>query len=543
MANLQRLQEFAKEHNFGLTAPLVHNQVVSLAKQWLPQIFFFEQEKFHPISLGEMNSMVKNLFDHLPNNAQNAWRVNLFVRTGENSGADRAFDPPVVHVPDGSIFQPGGNPNAPTTIRSVLRVLNDGISIEEALEHPDADADAVITHGASFRRANQFFGAQKTVSGGEVAVAGDPFRPRAEAGGKPVMTVYASFKNLLDTLEYELAIEEQNELATEEAEKYPPDALRGGFDIAHLLFNRSLANPSPFTPKQRRDILMALIAAEKSNESIEPILKGLPSGWKLNSGAWGALTRYAFLEYEFFYAYNDFERVQDSFFDNEHEGDNEGCCLVFDRRLINLAAAEDDPKDPKLLLLVVPDSIITSVHEEWQHADDMKLIPFFISPPNDPQKLKELVNLAVYVAWGSHATYLTPGEHPLADFQDITSFISDNIPLPLILAFPDSILALLIIALIIEHFDDPKDVTSKDGIRSVPEGTIDEDPAEVSTRLTVMPMTVEDHIYKSDKPEYEELLRLRSFAGTWGGHDDFKNHSPKFETKTGRYFRKLLASL
>ena len=43
------------------------------------------------------------------------------------------------------------------------------------------------------------------------------------------------------------------------------------------------------------------------------------------------MTRFAFLEYYFFYAYNDFERYQTAIFDNEHEGDDEGCCLVFDR--------------------------------------------------------------------------------------------------------------------------------------------------------------------------------------------------------------------
>ena len=47
--------------------------------------------------------------------------------------------------------------------------------------------------------------------------------------------------------------------------------------------------------------------------------------------AWDAVTRFAFLEYYFFYAYNDFERYQTALFDNEHEGDDEGCCLVFDR--------------------------------------------------------------------------------------------------------------------------------------------------------------------------------------------------------------------
>ena len=55
------------------------------------------------------------------------------------------------------------------------------------------------------------------------------------------------------------------------------------------------------------------------------------------------MTRFAFLEYYFFYAYNDFERYQTAIFDNEHEGDDEGCCLVFDRNVINLAASGGVP--------------------------------------------------------------------------------------------------------------------------------------------------------------------------------------------------------
>jgi hypothetical protein len=536
MANLQQLQDFAEKHKFGLTAPLSHKQVESLAKQWLPQIFFFEQEKFHPIALEQKNSMIRDLFDGLPENVKEAWRVNLLVRTGENTGAYQAFNPPVVRVPDGNIVQE--NPNQPTIVRKVYRALNHGgITFEQALEENEADENAVITHGANFERSDHFFGAQETVLGGNVPKKGDPFRPRAEENGQPLMTVYASYKNLLETLKYEVAVEKY----IAEENPYPSNALRGGFDTGSPLFIPS-TEADPFPPEVQRDVLLELIAAFEANESLDPALQKLPAGWELNEVLWQALTRYAFLEFEFFYAYNDFERVQDTFFDNEHEGDNEGCCLVFDRKLINLVAEADDPDNPRLLLLVVPESIITSVHEEQHESDLFKRIPTLHSPPDDPEELKKLVNLAVYVAWGSHATYLTSGSHGLVDFQDMVDFVEDKIPLPLLLAFPEYVLALLIIALIIEHFDDPQDLTSEDGIRSVPEGTSDEDPVTVSTKLNVMPMSLEDHIYQR-KDEYRELLRLRSFAGKWGAHDTLVNHSPKYNTKTGRYFRKLLKNL
>jgi hypothetical protein len=45
------------------------------------------------------------------------------------------------------------------------------------------------------------------------------------------------------------------------------------------------------------------------------------------------------------------------------------------------------------------------------------------------------------------------------------------------------------------------------------------------------------------QPQHADLLRLRAFAGKWGGHDGPIDKSPAFGVKTGRYFRKLLRNL
>jgi hypothetical protein len=37
-------------------------------------------------------------------------------------------------------------------------------------------------------------------------------------------------------------------------------------------------------------------------------------------------------------------------------------------------------------------------------------------------------------------------------------------------------------------------------------------------------------------------LTRRAFPGTWGGHDGLRDHSPKWENKTARYFRKFVHS-
>ena len=46
------------------------------------------------------------------------------------------------------------------------------------------------------------------------------------------------------------------------------------------------------------------------------------------------MTNYVFLEFYFVYAYNDYDEYGDWPFVNVHEGDTEGCCVVFERRPI-----------------------------------------------------------------------------------------------------------------------------------------------------------------------------------------------------------------
>lgn len=273
-----------------------------------------------------------------------------------------------------------------------------------------------------------------------------------------------------------------------------------------------------------------MIAFHESGGGAEPTP---PLGWRLNRRAWNAVTRFAFLEYDFFYAYNDFERYQTALFDNEHEGDNEGCCLVFDRNVLNIAATAGDPD---ALLRAVPHSIITSVHEEYQDGDIIKVISPPLPIPDDPPA-RDRVPFTVYIAGGSHATYLTPSNHDLVDFGDYLGWIEEN---PAILLLGPVLIPALIILSIIEHFIDTEDFTSDDGIRTGPEEVVGSHEAAVGNRLIVLPMSADNHIYM---PANEELLRLRSFAGKWGGHDGVVDKSPVFRSKTGRYFRKLLGQV
>ena len=532
MADLETLRQFAADHDFGLTAPLTHRQVVRLAEYWLPEMRFHWDERFHPVTLDDIFAMVEEPFADLPPEAQDAWRVGKFVRSGD-TGVTRTFDPPVVHVPDGAVPVPG--PHG-TQFRKVVRVLNEATPARAALRLPEVGTEAMVTHGASFGRSNQFFGPLTTLAGNNTAVAGDPFLPRAdepdpenEGERRPRVTVMAALMNLLDLLKYELIVAEED--ARDDFE-YPPDGLRGGFGIVGNLIRREVPNPPAFPADAQRKYLLEVIAAHEAGGEQPPP----PEGWRLDRVAWNAVTRYAFLEYYFFYAYNDFERYQTAIFDNEHEGDDEGCCLVFDRNVLNLAATSGDPDD---LLKAVPHCIIASVHEEYQDADLLKFVAPPIVAPGDPAPpARDVVDFTVYVAGGSHATYFTPGDHDLVDFQDTWGYVDENASWLYIIA--PVVLAISIILAIIEHFVDTEDFTSDEGVHSGPDDVVGNHPAKVAAHVLTLPMSGANHIYQ---PRHADLLALRAYAGKWGGQDGIVDKSPPFAPKTGRYFRKLLDKL
>jgi hypothetical protein len=376
-----------------------------------------------------------------------------------------------------------------------------------------------------------------TLSGLGTATPGDPFLPRADEEDpnsppdrRPRITTMSAFLNLLDLLKYELNVAEDGD--------YPPDGMRGGFNIVDSLL-RPLTPQSPaLTAQQKRQFLLEQVASHESGGSIPPPTP--PFGYRLDRLAWDAVTRFAFLEYYFFYAYNDFEDYQTTIFANEHEGDDEGCCLVFDRNLLNLAAGSPDPS--ALLLRIVPHAIITSVHEEYMNADLLKFIPTPVQNPGVPQPpARDIVDFTVFIAGGSHATYLTGGTHDLVDFGDTWGYVEENAPILLIIA-PVIVVVAIIVAIIDCVLFDTEDFTSEDGIHSGPDGLIAGDPAGVIQRVIVLPMSSDHHIYDGQS-DTQDLLLLRSYAGKWGGHDGIIDNSPKFVAKSGRYFRKLVDAM
>jgi hypothetical protein len=488
----------------------------------LPEVRFHPDERFHPISLDERINMVEDAFQQLPPAEQAQWLVRKLVKADDGTGLIRLFDPPVLTVPDGAVTYRDPQSEGESTDAAV-RVINDGTPTREAFEDPVVDADTVFSQGISATRARRFFGARRTAAGHAAGTPGDPLLPRAtNDGGDRVITVMATYKNLIDLLKYELLVED--------APDYPPDGLRGGFDITRHLFN---AGTPPLAAGVGRQILLDLVAAYEAGDfSAEPV--GLPPGWSLNRKVWDMITRYAFLEYDFFYAFNDWERYQVALWDNQHEGDDEGCCLVFDRNLIDLAAASDDDDQ---LRRAVPHYLITCVHEEIQDADLIAAIPTPVPPPDDPLRLpRQDLPLVVYAAGGSHASYLQPGTHDVVDFGDFWAYAEDKGTILAAVA----LLPFLVVLAMIECVQDTHDFTSDDGIRTGPAAVIGNHPSGIATDLVVLPMSADNHIYQ---PQNADLLRLRAFPGKWGANDGPINRSGPLEVKSGRYFRKLLRSV
>lgn len=526
MADLPRLRQFAADHDFGLTEPLTAAQVRTLARYWLPDLHFHEDERFHPITLADVFGMVERHLADLPPEARERWKVGVRER-GQIGGVEAAVvvphDPPVLYVRDGTLPTPGPK---------VSRVVAEGPAAREALGDEVVDDSAFLSNGASAENANEHFGATELLLGGNTATPGNPWLPRADEpspGGtpdqrRPRMTVLAQYVNLIDVLRYELLI------ATADAtgQDYPPDAMRRSFDIGAWLLHHDPQTDPTVPPlrwaeieKLRRELLLAMVEAERDGADAPP----LPAGWTLDAATWRVVTEHAFLEYTFFYAYNDFDRWQTAIFENEHEGDDEGCCLVFHRRDIDLAAQGD-------VRTARPLAIITSVHEPWQEADQFRRIPV----PAQPGPLaRDGVDLKVFIAGGSHATYLDPGTHDLVDYQDYWGFVDEN---DLWILAP-IVLPISIILAILEHFIDTEDFTSEHGVHGGP--TVDPaDPAAVTTRVLTLPMSRGNHIYDGD---HDGLLALRAYPGKWGGHDGTVDKSPPFPPKTERYLRRLLQNL
>jgi len=519
MRDLNYISSFAFDTHFGLTSPLTHSEVKILAQTWLPHMTSHEKDLYHPIGLTQFLDQAKNYTDTRP---------DLWIETIDANQTINV-QPPVIfptHAVD--LFDPPSH-------NMVIAIDNNYISsssyitcLKNKIASSDIDAIAadpfIVLSGLRYLHSKEIYGSTTSRNGYQI--------PRLP------MVIIAEFRMLRETLKHNI-LAYRNPAFPKDGNKLL-DAIRSDFIVG--------------INDDELDLLLKLIEysekgdRDRENELLEK-LQTLRLGFPvITQKQWHTIRDFGFLEYYFMYAYNDTKYYPElGHISNEHEGDIEGCCLAFRREVIEGVNKYRDQAERRRYLAssITPYCLMTAAHEEYMGLDGIRVF--------DRRQSADSIqdSLCIWIALGSHATYLDgAGDHGIDATTDaVEDFINDNDLLAAACVILTPICtAVLLIAAIIDHFNDATDKTSDNGVYTGSPGhTVPQDPQQdarfVPASVETTPLSVERNIYSAGAFQPGDAtctLAQRSFPGKWGCHNGCLDDSPPFNNKTSRFFNLLL---
>lgn len=523
MTNIPKMREFAANNRLSLTGDLNHIEVEELGKNNFPkEIRFHEKELFHSLSLADH---LKHSRDQGPPIQNLGLNMPLIVCKRGFRGiitSSTVFAPvvPESYDEDGDLIyavrpltdneKPGFCPT----------FSEDEISINSRFTN--------IPDGPEIPFMNANFGSQRYVAGPET----DFQIPRFP------ISITAEFRMLLETLKHNLLahLEPGYPRETNLEPGYP---IETNIDFTSPLHDALIGNfIFGETEEDYRNLLALIQAYENNNHGREDellrTLKGIisPKQWEL-------IKKTGFLEFYPIHSYNDFDRYQKYWrVGNDHEGDVEGFCLVFDRADLTPPENADDQERLNFINQAKPLFVITNAHTVTEDMDEIRKL----------ETDEDYNKLYVWISGGSHAAHLKEGSFKV---HTIWSRVEGSVLVGIASTFTFHILLLLL--LLIDHLTGAEDEASSKGIHASASHNGGRDGQDDLIAIHTTPLSRDHNIYQDGIPGPDDpamTLEERAFPGQWGRSEasDFLdnpfevgNKSPSFGGKTKRFFHKLMS--
>jgi hypothetical protein len=490
MFDVNALRGFGAAEIKKLTWPLTYDEVEVLAAEWMPELRFDEDENFHPISYGQLLAL---------RTAQ--IRREDFLRTVTAAEPHRpsSAKPPVFFQSEDDKISL--DPAAPSI--SGVSYMSNVVEVGDRLSQFD-NRDR-----SPWGMAYMYFGSKPQSNG-------------VKTPAKPV-TAVAEYRDLREFLAFRVRAEKA--WLTNQLPLYDNGVLDS--ILGPVWFQ--LSDDHPQKSRQLSWLAQLCDLADKADQGDAAaamheaaILREVVSDDVLTEAQWKVIRDYVLLEYFFVYAYNDITQHH-TISSGDHEGDVEGFGVLFDRRKVAGVIGRLDRLD-YLRNSLRPRFLVTAPHAQWQGLDHGK----DLEDPNDPH----LANLTlpafkneVMRAWvmaGSHAMFLCPGT--FQNFNSINEEVKIGSGLLPVLLNPEFAVPAALLIELLEHFLEPEEETSDDGVRSTPTWSSGQPaavPTSVASRVLTTPLSADRNVYQSswspgNPAETDITLAERLFPGTWG---------------------------